>query len=220
MTAAISVIVILWCIEPTFLDVQVNRTLIEVLGFKKQILCTYEFDNQATTDICQFWISQRHFHHSCHDCSDWSLFPVDTTWEVEHGRGVLPGGLETMSTLDIPRSSAGALSSVVWKQWTAGSGKLNQWFSTQYKIIVWRSLLLTWQSCINSSSPSAAYMCQWTGSSLAQVMACHLFSAKPLPEPMLVYCQLDSWEQVSLKFESEFYHFHSRKCIWKYRLSE
>ena len=30
-------------------------------------------------------------------------------------------------------------------------------------------------------------------------MSCCLFSAKPLPEPMLVYCQLDSWEQISVK---------------------
>ena len=49
-------------------------------------------------------------------------------------------------------------------------------------------------------------------------MACRLFGAKPLPEPMLAYCQLDSLEQISMKFESWFYHFHSRKCIWKYRL--
>ena len=42
-----------------------------------------------------------------------------------------------------------------------------------------------------------------------------MFGAKPLPEPMLPYCQLDSWEQISVKFEFEFYHFHSRKCIWK-----
>ena len=58
-------------------------------------------------------------------------------------------------------------------------------------------------------------MCQWTGSSLVQVMACRLFGAKPLPEPMLVYCHLDTWEQVSVKFESELSHFHSWKCIWK-----
>ena len=48
-------------------------------------------------------------------------------------------------------------------------------------------------------------------------MACRMFGAKPLPEPMLVYCQLESWQQVSVKFESEFYHFHSRKCIWKFQ---
>ena len=28
-------------------------------------------------------------------------------------------------------------------------------------------------------------MCQWTGSVLAQIVACHLFYAKPLPEPTL-----------------------------------
>ena len=58
-------------------------------------------------------------------------------------------------------------------------------------------------------------MHQWTGSSLVQVMACRLFGAKPFPEPMLVYCWLDYWPQVSVKFESEFYHFHSRRYIWK-----
>ena len=53
---------------------------------------------------------------------------------------------------------------------------------------------------VNSSPPSAAYMRQWTGPSLVQVMACRLFGAKPLPEPMLAYCQLDSKEQTSVKF--------------------
>ena len=31
-------------------------------------------------------------------------------------------------------------------------------------------------------------------------MACHLFAAKPLSEPMLKYCQLDPWEQILVKF--------------------
>ena len=30
-------------------------------------------------------------------------------------------------------------------------------------------------------------------------MACRLFSAKPLPKPMLAYCQLDAWKQISVK---------------------
>ena len=75
-----------------------------------------------------------------------------------------------------------------------------------------------WSNDINSSSPSAAYMRQLSGSALVRVMACRLFDAKPLLEPVLVYCQLDSWEQISVKFELEFYHFHSRKCIWNCRL--
>ena len=49
-------------------------------------------------------------------------------------------------------------------------------------------------------------------------MACRLFGAKPLPKPILAYCQLDSWEQISVKFQSEYCHLHSRKCFWKCRL--
>ena len=51
--------------------------------------------------------------------------------------------------------------------------------------------------CINSSPPSATYMRQWSGPASVQIMTCRLFGAKPLPEPMLTYCQVDSWEQIS-----------------------
>ena len=51
-------------------------------------------------------------------------------------------------------------------------------------------------------------------------MACCLLAAKSLPEPMLAYCLLDSWEQISVKFESELHHFHWRRCIWKCCLPE
>ena len=54
---------------------------------------------------------------------------------------------------------------------------------------------------LNSSPPGAAYMRQWTGSALFQVMACRLFCIEPLPEPMLVCSQLDSCEQISVKFD-------------------
>ena len=61
--------------------------------------------------------------------------------------------------------------------------------------------------------PSAAYMRHWAEPALVQVMACRLFGAEPLPEPVLAYCKWDPYEQISVKFESEFYHFDSRKCI-------
>ena len=67
----------------------------------------------------------------------------------------------------------------------------------------WNSFLQGLLRPINSSPPGAAYMLQWTGSSLVQVMACHLFGTKPLPETMLAYCQLDCWEHISMKFELE-----------------
>ena len=49
-------------------------------------------------------------------------------------------------------------------------------------------------------------------------MACRLVGTKRLPESMLTYCKLESWEQISVKFELKFFHFHSRKCIWNCRL--
>ena len=54
--------------------------------------------------------------------------------------------------------------------------------------------------------------------SLVQKMACHLFCAEPLHEPMLYHCQLNPWEQTSVKLYSKFKHFHSRKRILKCRL--
>ena len=46
-------------------------------------------------------------------------------------------------------------------------------------------------------------------------MACHLFGAKPLPEPLLAYCQLDAWEQTSVKFESKYQNFSFKKIYLK-----
>ena len=62
------------------------------------------------------------------------------------------------------------------------------------------------------------HICQRTGSALVQKMGCRLFGAKPLSKPELGYCQLDPEEQTSVKLWSKYKTFHSRKCIWKYRL--
>ena len=45
------------------------------------------------------------------------------------------------------------------------------------------------RKAINQSPLSAAYMPRWNGTALLQVLACHQFGAKPLPEPMLTNCQ-------------------------------
>ena len=52
-------------------------------------------------------------------------------------------------------------------------------------------------------------MRQRVGSALVQIMACRLFGAKPLLKPLMVCCQLNSLEQVSMKLESYFYHYTS-----------
>ena len=45
---------------------------------------------------------------------------------------------------------------------------------------------------INSSTPSAAYMCQWSGLTLVQVMVCRLLDAKPFLENKQP--QLKQWQ--------------------------
>ena len=50
----------------------------------------------------------------------------------------------------------------------------------------------------NPLRPGDAYMHQLTSLSLIQMMACHLFGAKSLSEPMLA-CQLDSKEHISME---------------------
>ena len=71
-----------------------------------------------------------------------------------------------------------------------------------FVVVYWINSLTPWRcgNNFNSSPPSAAYMCQWTGSALVQVMSCGLYCAKPLPEPMLTYWQLGPWEHISVKF--------------------
>ena len=71
---------------------------------------------------------------------------------------------------------------------------------------------------LNSSLPGAAYMRWWTGSALVQVMVCYLFTAKPLPERMLTYCQLDTKEQMPLKFKSKFTKMHLKMSSRKWTL--
>ena len=66
---------------------------------------------------------------------------------------------------------------------------------------------------INSLRLSHAYMCHEPRPSLVLIMACRLFGDKPLCEPMLYYCQLNHWEQTSVKMEVNYSHFHSRKSI-------
>ena len=60
---------------------------------------------------------------------------------------------------------------------------------------------------------SASYMPQWIGLALIQIMACRLFGAMPLSEPMLEFCELDPWEQISVKSYSKFIHFHSQNVF-------
>ena len=55
----------------------------------------------------------------------------------------------------------------------------------------WPHVPFVWANELTRLTPSAAYMRQWIGSALVQIMACRLFGAKPLSKPMLCYCLLE-----------------------------
>ena len=59
------------------------------------------------------------------------------------------------------------------------------------------SVVLVWELEKNYLN-SLCWQNGWSAS--IQVMACHLFGAKPLPESMLIYGQLDPLKQTSVKF--------------------
>ena len=75
----------------------------------------------------------------------------------------------------------------------------------------WSGLTLVQVKWLATCSAPSHYLNQccfivnWT---LGDKLWIHLFGTKPLPEPMLLYCQLDPWGQT----------LYSRKCTWKYRL--
>ena len=65
----------------------------------------------------------------------------------------------------------------------------------------------------HTDTDTYTHMRYWTMSSLVQVMICCLFVAKPWSEPMLVCCQLEPWEPISMKFKSILNTFHTRNTI-------
>ena len=79
------------------------------------------------------------------------------------------------------------------------------------ELVLWLKILF------NLLRPSEVYVWQQTEPSLVQVVACHLFGAKPVSEPMMIYCQLNPKECISMKY-LKFKSFHSRKCIGKYHV--
>ena len=72
---------------------------------------------------------------------------------------------------------------------------------------------------LKSSAPSAAYVRQWMRSALVETRACRLFGAKPLSKPCWVIVNWTLRNKLQWNLNQNDKTFHSRKCIWKFRLS-
>ena len=84
------------------------------------------------------------------------------------------------------------MSSGKWRPFCLGLNVLRQYIQIIHSIHIGDELEVNYmltnvEPCVSSLRPSEASMCQWTMPPLAQIMACRLFSDKPLSKPMLVY---------------------------------
>ena len=93
---------------------------------------------------------------------------------------------------------------------------ISYWLIPQWYVTVTRLLA--------NSSPALIWRLHWhwsTGFWYSIVFnSLRLFGNNPLSEPMMVYCQLDPKEHITMKFYFKLKSFHSRTCIWKYRLKK
>ena len=62
--------------------------------------------------------------------------------------------------------------------------------------VIWEAMKFIWDTtimyCSHWGRMTHICMRHWPGSSLAKLMACRLLGTRPLPEPILIHCQLDS----------------------------
>ena len=126
-------------------------------------------------------------------------------WPVE-----IPTVFQTLVTVSLHSPNGRQMPAV-----SAVQGDCERVYLYQY---ILSNTWLTLNTVNSAITPCAAYMRQRTGSALVRIMACRLFGAKPLPEPMLLFHQLDPKEKTSVKFETKYGTFHARKCVWNYRL--
>ena len=124
-------------------------------------------------------------------CTEWPMWRTDTK--------TLPEPIMIQCPDASPFSDASPCLGVLW--YSAGRYyglSYSKWDGVYF--IIWKVCCRLQYGAFNSSPPSATYMCQWTGSALVQIMACRLFGAKPLSEPMYGCCQLDPKEYISVTF--------------------
>ena len=158
--------------------------------------------------ITRFLISI-HKHVVCHVCVSTILSPTDP--QYFHGRPLvchpdLP--IHVIIFLICVKFSMGSLSiQSAMGPLHAASNVISKWgrddstpFWGKYDRIEGGPIIQHGQFFLNWLRPRDTYMRHQTRPSLVQIMACSLFGAKPISEPMLDYCKLDFCEHISMKF--------------------
>ena len=137
---------------------------------------------------------------SCGHMVDWALATVEpshSAWWPGFANGFLNQMANTFATTRSrkPWGSDRALSIMVnsLKPGAVSTSDKN----LQFFILIWiagKTLLVKWAPGLNVwiiFTPGDAKWWQKSGSTLVQLMVYRLFGNKPLPEPMMVYCEVD-----------------------------
>ena len=82
----------------------------------------------------------------------------------------------------------------------AGCHKATNHYLSEYWPRSMSPYVVTRPQWVNSLRPGDANMRHYNKPTLLQIMACRLFGARPLSEPVLQYCQLDLKEHISVTF--------------------
>ena len=188
------------------------RFILEVLWYVFQLKCSCILSQQPW-----FWISYpalkwRHngrdsvSNHQPHDCLLNRLFrrrSKKTSKLRVTGLGV--GNSPGTGEFSAQRASNAENVSILWRHHvdyfciiTRGArwSNLKLWYLSMFHECAHYLIKLV---SFNSLRPSDEYMSQYTRPILDQIMACGLIGTKPLSEPVLAYCQLNPWEQITIK---------------------
>ena len=119
--------------------------------------------------------------------------------------------------LDFTDDQSTLVQVIVWCRQATSHSHSQCWPRSMSPYGVTRPEWVKWQHVfLPGESPTSAMLdYRWLWARL-----CFFSANASLPEPLLAYCQLDSWEHISVNFESDLYKLHSRKCIWICRLQK
>ena len=156
------------------------------------VISSRQATNKHRTESTVIIASREWYYHS--------TLMTSSNGSIVHVTGLVRG--IHPSPVDSPHNASDA--ELWWFLWSAPEQTIEQ---TIERPVIWNGIALItatlrWQ-LLNLSPLNAAYMCQWIGSAITENNA-GLLSIRPLGT---------NFSEIRFVI-----HFHSRKCIWNYRL--
>ena len=156
---------------------QVDKSSAKRLQVNLQWILTLKWSHTIQQHVSQgLWIDKTQFNHKPTKSPDWPKEAKLQIWSAQ----IPPYLKHSMSKVNTEPSRANPAMAVPLCLWCTP-----QETSQPLPLPLATERLTHWDMVV--------YICiKGTGSYLIQIMACCLFGAKPFPNPLQVYCQLDT----------------------------